>query len=232
MARCAPPRAAAGCGPGRCRAVVCRRRWRPRSASGRRSGRPRFGATGGVGGEDRHDLFTTGLADEDGAAFGVAERAVPDRIDDGDLHGVAAAVARDRDLPPGRGRGDLGRGAQPVALQPGAAAFAGAGWGGCGQRGVGRQPGGDGGALDQQRLAVVGGVTDRVDTPVRKLLGARRRISSRQAAADDPRALRRVIVDAILYVVRGGITWRQRPVQFPPAATVYAVFARWARSGA
>ena len=43
---------------------------------------------------------------------------------------------------------------------------------------------------------------------------------------------RRVIVDAILYVVRGGITWRQRPVQFPPAATVYAVFARWARSGA
>jgi transposase len=43
---------------------------------------------------------------------------------------------------------------------------------------------------------------------------------------------RRVIVDAILYVVRGGIAWRQLPVEFPPAATVYAVFARWARSGA
>ena len=49
----------------------------------------------------------------------VGERAVPDRIDDGDLNGVAAAVARDPDLPPGRGRGDLGRGAEPVALQPG-----------------------------------------------------------------------------------------------------------------
>ena len=42
---------------------------------------------------------------------------------------------------------------------------------------------------------------------------------------------RRVIVDAILYIVRGGIAWRQLPVEFPPAATVYAVFARWARSG-
>ena len=43
---------------------------------------------------------------------------------------------------------------------------------------------------------------------------------------------RRVIVDAILYIVRGGIAWRQLPVEFPPAGTVYAVFARWARSGA
>ena len=42
---------------------------------------------------------------------------------------------------------------------------------------------------------------------------------------------RRVMVDAILYIVRGGIAWRQLPVEFPPAATVYAVFARWARSG-
>ncbi len=43
---------------------------------------------------------------------------------------------------------------------------------------------------------------------------------------------RRVIMDAILYIVRGGIAWRQLPVEFPPAGTVYAVFARWARSGA
>ena len=40
---------------------------------------------------------------------------------------------------------------------------------------------------------------------------------------------RRAIVDAILYIVRGGIAWRQLPVEFPPAGTVYAVFARWAR---
>jgi len=39
-------------------------------------------------------------------------------------------------------------------------------------------------------------------------------------------------VDAILYIVRGGIPWRQLPVEFPPAGTVYAVFARWARGGA
>ena len=43
---------------------------------------------------------------------------------------------------------------------------------------------------------------------------------------------RRVIVDAILYIARGGIAWRQLPVEFPSAGTVYAVFARWARSGA
>ena len=43
---------------------------------------------------------------------------------------------------------------------------------------------------------------------------------------------RRAIVDAILYIVRGGIGWRQLPVEFPPAGTVYAVFARWARGGA
>ena len=42
---------------------------------------------------------------------------------------------------------------------------------------------------------------------------------------------RRAIVDAILYIVRVGIAWRQLPVEFPPAGTVYAVFARWARSG-
>ena len=42
---------------------------------------------------------------------------------------------------------------------------------------------------------------------------------------------RRVIVDAIPYIVRGGIGWRQLPVEFPSAGTVYAVFARWARSG-
>jgi transposase len=43
---------------------------------------------------------------------------------------------------------------------------------------------------------------------------------------------RRAIVDAILDIARGGIAWRQLPVKFPPAATVYAVFARWARGGA
>ncbi|WP_332113173.1 transposase [Rhodococcus opacus] len=37
---------------------------------------------------------------------------------------------------------------------------------------------------------------------------------------------RPLIVDAILYIVRGGIAWRQLPMEFPPAGTVYAVFTR------
>jgi transposase len=38
---------------------------------------------------------------------------------------------------------------------------------------------------------------------------------------------RRDIVDAILYVVRTGCSWRQLPVDFPPWPTVYWYFARW-----
>ncbi|GAF48343.1 IS5 family transposase [Rhodococcus wratislaviensis] len=42
---------------------------------------------------------------------------------------------------------------------------------------------------------------------------------------------RRDILDAILYVVRGGIAWRQLPVEFPPASTVYGIFACWVHAG-
>jgi transposase len=38
---------------------------------------------------------------------------------------------------------------------------------------------------------------------------------------------RRLIVDAILYVVRTGCSWRQLPSDFPPWETVYWYFARW-----
>jgi len=38
---------------------------------------------------------------------------------------------------------------------------------------------------------------------------------------------RRAIVDAILYVVRTGCSWRQLPVDFPPWQTVYWYFVRW-----
>lgn len=43
---------------------------------------------------------------------------------------------------------------------------------------------------------------------------------------------RRLILDAIFYLVRGGIAWRQLPVEFPPPTTVYDLFCRWVRSGA
>lgn len=43
---------------------------------------------------------------------------------------------------------------------------------------------------------------------------------------------RRRILDAIFYLVRGGIAWRQLPGEFPPAMTVYDTFRRWVRDGA
>jgi transposase len=43
---------------------------------------------------------------------------------------------------------------------------------------------------------------------------------------------RRRVLDAIFYLVRGGLAWRQLPAEFPPATTVYGVFRRWAASGA
>lgn len=42
---------------------------------------------------------------------------------------------------------------------------------------------------------------------------------------------RRVVVDAIRYVVDNGCKWRALPTDFPPWQTVYGFFARWARAG-
>ena len=39
------------------------------------------------------------------------------------------------------------------------------------------------------------------------------------------------IVDAILYVVKGGITWRLLPNDFPPWQTVYGHFSCWNKKG-
>lgn len=38
---------------------------------------------------------------------------------------------------------------------------------------------------------------------------------------------RRAIVDAVLYVVRTGCSWRQLPADYPPWQTVYWYFVRW-----
>jgi transposase len=38
---------------------------------------------------------------------------------------------------------------------------------------------------------------------------------------------RRLVLDVIFYVVRGGIAWRQMPHDFPPATTVYDIFRCW-----
>jgi transposase len=43
---------------------------------------------------------------------------------------------------------------------------------------------------------------------------------------------RRIVLDAIFYVVRGGIAWQQMPSDFPPAKTVYDIYRRWVAAGA
>jgi transposase len=42
-----------------------------------------------------------------------------------------------------------------------------------------------------------------------------------------PPTNRRRIVDAILYVLKGGIQWRLLPLDFPPFQTVFHIFRRW-----
>src|SRR6185437_9770865 len=41
----------------------------------------------------------------------------------------------------------------------------------------------------------------------------------------------RLIYNAILYVLRGGIPWRMLPDSFPSWRTVYSRFRRWADAG-
>ena len=42
-----------------------------------------------------------------------------------------------------------------------------------------------------------------------------------------PRGERRSFINAVLYLVKGGIPWRLLPVNFPPWQTVYHVFRQW-----
>lgn len=42
---------------------------------------------------------------------------------------------------------------------------------------------------------------------------------------------RRLVLDAIFYLVRGGLAWRQLPVEFPPWQTVYSILMRWQQTG-
>jgi transposase len=41
-----------------------------------------------------------------------------------------------------------------------------------------------------------------------------------------------LVLDAIFYLVRGGIAWRALPADSPPHQTVYALFRRWTRARA
>jgi putative transposase len=46
-----------------------------------------------------------------------------------------------------------------------------------------------------------------------------------------PRTPLRLVVDAILYVVKSGCQWNMLPKSFPPYKTVFHIFRAWARSG-
>ncbi|GAA3528222.1 IS5-like element ISMac15 family transposase [Amycolatopsis ultiminotia] len=43
---------------------------------------------------------------------------------------------------------------------------------------------------------------------------------------------RRVLLDDVFYLVRGGVAWAQLPRGFPPYQAVYGVVRRWVRAGA
>jgi transposase len=43
---------------------------------------------------------------------------------------------------------------------------------------------------------------------------------------------RRLVLDAIFYLVAGRIAWAALPHDFPPCKTVYGIFRRWAKAGA
>ena len=46
-----------------------------------------------------------------------------------------------------------------------------------------------------------------------------------------PAVCQREIINAILYVVKGGISWRSLPHDFPNWSTVYGYFNRWSKAG-
>jgi len=42
-----------------------------------------------------------------------------------------------------------------------------------------------------------------------------------------PPTNRRLVVDAILYVLKGGVPWRMLPTDFPPWKTIHSLFRKW-----
>jgi transposase len=46
-----------------------------------------------------------------------------------------------------------------------------------------------------------------------------------------PRTCLRAVVNAIFYVLRGGITWRLLPTDLPPRSTVFGWFSLWRDTG-
>ena len=58
-----------------------------------------------------------------------------------------------------------------------------------------------------------------------------RQLLPKQSSRGRKQIDRRLIINAILYVVRTGCQWRMLPKEFPNWSTVYGVFWRWRNSG-
>jgi transposase len=57
------------------------------------------------------------------------------------------------------------------------------------------------------------------------------RLPKRKRLGRPPKTEMRMVVNAVLYMVRTGCQWRQLPKDFPPASTVQHSFYRWRDSG-
>ncbi len=55
----------------------------------------------------------------------------------------------------------------------------------------------------------------------------RKRLLPKRQKRGRPPTDRRRIMDAILYMIKGGIPWRLRPHSFPPWKTVYHIVRPW-----
>lgn len=58
-----------------------------------------------------------------------------------------------------------------------------------------------------------------------------RRMLPKRSKRGRPPTDRRRIINAILYVLKGGIQWRLLPSSFPPWKTVHHIFRKWTRDG-
>ena len=78
-----------------------------------------------------------------------------------------------------------------------------------------------------QRKSYPSDLTEEEWTIIRPLLPKR----WKNQPGAQPRVCRRVILDAIFYILRTGCQWRQLPHDFPAWGTVSSQFYRWRRGG-
>ena len=69
------------------------------------------------------------------------------------------------------------------------------------------------------------------DLPDAEWAGLRPLLPPSSTVGRPPAWSMRTLVDAVFYVLRGGIPWRMLPLCFPPRQTVYDWFAAWLDAG-